>query len=360
MTSLLVTVETPGGSLDLAIPAHLTIEDLLETMAQGMASLGDLREWTLCERGGTPIDPSQTLEAAGVLDGARLSLVPIGADQPSDRTPTERSVRVAVGDRARRVVPERTPTAERISTALNALVGRHRPPEARGPLDRMRQAWAWTEHQRRLDWLITRPRLRRGIFIGVAGHRSDEVAERLADTLDRVRTERVVLVDGGVGGSISRRLRETGAGLEAIEAILRRRNVTSIERDLVFGRTNLGTLAVPVDPSAPLADAEIMRRLCESLPAHAGLVVIDCGPHDRLNAALIERCDQLVSSTMGSTECFAVQTIAAVWGDELGTIGDAYASHPISTDPSSVAELAVVVAAGWAEIGAATPVPLGL
>ncbi len=360
MTSVLITIETPEGPLDLSVPAQLTIGHLLDIVTPDVAASGDLRGWTLGEPGGMPFDSSQTLEALGVLDGARLSLVPAGVDHPI-RRPSPRPTRVTADDRSPRIVPDRTPTAGRILTALQAFAGRHRPPGARGPFDRMRQAWAWTEHERRLDWLLTRPRIRRSIFIGVMGHRSDELAESLADTLSAARLERVALVDGGIAGSITRRLRDVGAGFEAIESGLRRRDVTSIERDLLFGRTDLGTLAVPVDPSAPLPDAATMRRLCDSLPAHAGLIVIDCGTFEHPNAALTERCDQMVVSTTGIVPQVDGQAIGAIWGGvELPPERNLYASHHISDDPVSIAELAVIVAAGWSAIDAATPVPLGL
>jgi hypothetical protein len=361
MTSVLITIETPDGPLDLSVPAQLTIGHLLDIVTPDRVGFGDLRGWTLGEPGGTPFDSSQTLEALGVLDGARLSLVPAGVDHPIRCRPSAPSTRVTADDRSRRVIPGRTPTPERILIALNAFVGRHRPPGARGPVDRMRQGWAWTEHERRLDWLLTRPRILRSILIGVVGHRSDELAESLADTLAAARLERVALVDGGTAGSITRRLREVGAGFEAVESGLRRTDLTSIERDLLFGRTDLGTLAVPVDPTAPLPDAATMRRLCDTLPNHAGLIVIDCGTLELPNAALMERCDQMVVSTTGVVPHVDGQAIGAIWGGvQLPQERNLHASHHISDDAVSIAELAVVVAAGWSAIDAATPVPLGL
>jgi hypothetical protein len=361
MTSLLITIETPQGPLDLSVPAQVTVGQLLGMVAPGVGGTGDFRGWTLSRPGGAALDTTQTLEAAGVLDGVRLFLAPLGVDSQTHSPPVAPSTRVSAGDRARRVIPDRTPTPERITTALAAFVGRHRPPEAHGPFDRMRQAWAWTEHERRLTWLLTRPRIRRSVIIGVVGHRSDELAESLADTLATARLERVALIDGGTAGAITRRLRDVGAGVEAIESGLRRRDVTSIERDLLFGRTDRGTLVVPVDPSAPLPDAATMRRLCDSLTVHAGLVVMDCGTVEHPNAALLERCDQVVVSTTGVVPHLDGQTIGAVWGDvELENERGLHASHRISDDPVDIAELAVVVAAGWSAIHAATPVPLGL
>lgn len=246
-------------------------------------------------------------------------------------------------------------TPERIATAVDALLGRHRLPGAGGPLDRMRQAWTWTDHGRRLEWLLTRPRIRRSILIGVLGHRSDELAESLADTLAAVRLERVALVDGG--GAITRRLAEPGAGFETIASGLQRRDVTSFERDLLFGRTRLGTLAVPAAPSTRRPDDAIVRSLIDGLTSHAGLIVVDCGMPEHPNAALLERCDQIVVSTTGVVPPCERQTIVAVWrGAESGREGGP-AGHHVSDDPESIAELAVVVAAGWSALGAATPLP---
>ena len=361
MTGVLVTIDTPDGPVDLSVPPQVTIERLLAMLSTTMTGSHDLRRWTVMDERGTVIAPSSTLEEAGVLDGSRLSLTPAGVESQPDTPAASRSVRVSAHDRASRIIPDRTPTAERILTALSALIGHHRPPDSHGPLDRMRRAWAWTDHGRRLEWLLTRPRIRRSVFIGVVGHRSDELAEGLADAMSASRLERVVLVDGGGAAAISRRVREAGEGLETIESGLRRRDVTSIERDLLFGRTDRGTLVAPTDPSTPPPDAATMRRLFDSLPAHAGLIVIDCGTLETPNAALLERCDQIVVSSTGAIPRFEVQAIAATWGgDGPNPDRDLYASRQVSDDPTSVTELAVVVASGWAAIDAATPVPLGL
>ncbi len=257
-----------------------------------------------------------------------------------------------------RVVPGRMPTIERALTALKAFSGSHRPPGAHGPIDRMTHTWTWTDHDRRLEWLLTRPRIRRSVFIGVVGHRSDELAEALADTMAASRLERVVLVDCGAAGVISRRLREAGSGFDGIESGLSRTDLSSIERDLLFGRNDQGTLVVPIDPTTAPPDAATMRRLCASLSSHAGIVVFDCGALAAPNATAVECCDQVVASTTGAIRDFDAQLIAAIWGDgELPPDGSLHASHRVSDDPTSVTELAVVIAAGWADIGAATPVP---
>jgi hypothetical protein len=361
MTGVLVTIDTPDGPRDLSVPAQVTIEGLLEMLSPTVSGSSGLRGWTLMDEHGTVITPSSSLEEAGVLDGTRLALAPAGVARQTGAPPASPSVRVAAHDRANRVIPDRTPKAGRVLTALSALIGRHRPPHSHGPLDRMRRAWEWTDHGRRLEWLLTRPRIRRSVFVGVVGHRSDELAERLADTVAASRLERVVLVDSSGTAAISRRLRVRGAGLETIESGLRRRDITSIERDLLFGRTNRGTLVVPTDPSHPPPAAATMRRLCDSLRAHAGLIVVDCGTPETPNAALLESCDQIVVSSTGAMPRFEVQTIAATWGgDEPPPDRDLYASRQVSDDPTSVTELAVVVASGWSAIDAATPVPLGL
>ncbi|MDH3250322.1 MAG: EsaB/YukD family protein, partial [Acidimicrobiia bacterium] len=313
MTSVLVTVDTPDGVIDLTVPAEHTIGDILGVVAPGVGS-EDLGGWTLSEPGGRALDSTQTLEAAGVLDGTRLCLVPSGVDQPTPRRPVEPPLRRPVGASARLIVPDRMQSPERIATAVAAFLGRRRHPGARGPLDRMREAWTWTDHERRLEWLLTRPRIHRSIFIGVVGHRSDELAETLADTLARARVERVALVDGGMGGAITHRLGVLGTGFEAIASGLQRRDVTSFEQDLLFGRTRLGTLAVPA-PGAHLPEDATVRGLLDGLTAHAGLIVVDCGTLEHQNAQLMERCDQIIMSTTGVAPPCDRQTIGAIWAD---------------------------------------------
>ena len=96
MSSVLLTIETPDGPLDLSVPAHTTIEDLLDIVTQG-----GFEGWTLREPRGRPLDPTLTLEAAGVLDGVRLRLVAADADHAEE--PQRRVTHPAL-----RVIPDRT------------------------------------------------------------------------------------------------------------------------------------------------------------------------------------------------------------------------------------------------------------
>lgn len=359
MTNVLITIETPSGSVDLSVPARVTITDLLEMLAPVVG--GHALGWTLTDQHGPPIDESATLAEAGVLDGTRLALTPAGAEPPAVAAPTEPEVRISPVDRAARVIPGRASTRERLAVAGRALIGSHRPPGAGGPVDRAVRAWEWTDHGRRLEWLLSRPRILRTVFLGVTGHRSDEVAEALADALTANRLDRVALVDGSPSAAVSRRLQHPGSGFEAVESSLRRRDLSSVERDQLFGRTCHGTLVVPRDPTTHASDASSMRRLCESLTTHAGLVVIDCGTSEAPNGPMLDLCDQIVVSTTGPIRRFGAQTIAALWGEGgLPRDGNTLAVCRVSDDLEAILELAVVVASGWADLGAGTPVPLGL
>ena len=96
MTSALITIETPDGPLDLSVPTQMTIANLLAMMAPSVIGAErDLRGWTLSEPGGVPLDSSQTLEEAGILDGVRLSLRPAGVDRPIDSLPVTPATRVS-------------------------------------------------------------------------------------------------------------------------------------------------------------------------------------------------------------------------------------------------------------------------
>jgi hypothetical protein len=346
MTNVLITIETASGSLDLSVPARVTMTELLEMLAPMVGV--HAREWTLTNRHGPPIDETATLEEARILDGTRLALNPADPEPP---TMAPQQATASPVDRAALVIPDRASNRERVAIAARALIGSHRPPGAGGPVDRAARAWEWTDHGRRLEWLLSRPRIHRTVLIGVTGHRPDEVSEALADTFTANRMDRVVLVDGGVSAAVSRRLQHSGSGFEAIESALRRRELPSVERDLLFGRTRHGTLVVPRDPATDAPDGSSMNRLCESLATHAGIVVIDCGTY----AGVIHLCDQIVVSTTGPAPRFPAQTIVAVWGDvQLPQDGGVR----VGDDPEAMLELAVVVASGWADLGAGTPVPL--
>ena len=357
MTNVLITIETPSGPMDLSVPARVTITELLAILAPVVES--HPVEWALTDPHGVPLDPAATIEDTQILDGTRLTLAPANAGPPVDDTPP--AVRISPVDRAARVIPDRSSTRERVAITARALLASHSPAGAGGLIDRGARAWRWTDHERRLEWLLSRPKLRRTVFIGVTGHRHDDVAGSLADALTANRRDRVVLVDASTSAAVTRRLLHSGSGFAAIESCLQRGDVPGVERDLLFGRTRHGTLVVPRDLTRARPDGSTMERLSDSLATHARLVVNDCGPSTDPTRSMIDRCDQVVLSTTGPTPRFSAQTIVAVWGEgPLPRDGDHMATCRVADSPESMLELALVVASGWADLGAGTPVPLGL
>ena len=72
LVSVLVTVTTPRASLDLELDDGCRVAELAPELA---SAFGETCEGVLALDDGTPLDPSATLAAAGVLDGQRLALL---------------------------------------------------------------------------------------------------------------------------------------------------------------------------------------------------------------------------------------------------------------------------------------------
>ena len=358
MSHILVTIDTPTRSLDLSLPAGLAGRELIRMLGPTLGA-PDIDRATLTTSEGMAIEDGVTLEAAGVLDGSRLSLR--AAADPTASSPAESTIKVDPDARATRVVPDRIRDRDRLTISLKAFVGINRPSGAASSFERARAAWEWTDHRTRLHWLISRPRMDRSVTIGVMGHRSDEVAEGVGRSFSEARPDRVVVIDGDLEHArISRRL-PAGTTLEEIESGLRRRDLGSVARDRLFEQLPGGVLAIPLDPSAAAPDSATLRRLLESLTRHAAIAVIDCGSIQRPNAAALEACDQVVVSTTGPSPHIPAQTTIAVWDDHMDPIpGEAYAVHQISERVAAHSELAAILASGWSLLGIATPVPLGV
>jgi type VII secretion integral membrane protein EccD len=74
-----VTVVAPRTRIDVALPADVSVADLLPMlleMAKETTSDGGARHggWCLAKLGDSPLDPSRTLGALGVVDGDMLQL----------------------------------------------------------------------------------------------------------------------------------------------------------------------------------------------------------------------------------------------------------------------------------------------
>ena len=352
MSVILVTIDTPNGPLDLSVPARLEGGELVALLAHRLGSTGTEWELSMPHRA-IAIGQNETLADAGVLDGTILEFAPVTcAPQIADTADPP-----AVVEKATRALPERVSTGRRIGFAIHALFGLHEPTGADGPLDRARYVWKWTDHTRRLEWLASRPRLLRTVTVGVVGHRSAEVATSLTATLDRVRHDRVVLMAEPAPFDHARRDTTSGPRIRAIEAGLRAPSSRGSNRDALFSRTASGALLVPLDRSmAP--DTAAFHDLLDSLASHAGVVIIDCGTQAAPDPATDGCYDQVIHSSTGARQTIPVPTIVARWGgDAPKEPDDQAAGIRMDDDPVSMLELAVVVVAGWAQLGAATPMP---
>lgn len=85
MPRTLVTVKGSRHTVDLELPADVPAQELMafllticEDLTPEMIDL-HLPRWGLGLDGGMPFNPQQTLQSAGVLDGARLLLHPLGS-----------------------------------------------------------------------------------------------------------------------------------------------------------------------------------------------------------------------------------------------------------------------------------------
>ncbi|HEX5741072.1 MAG TPA: EsaB/YukD family protein, partial [Pilimelia sp.] len=82
-----LTVHAPARRLDLTLPAHVPLAELLpELLRHAGDDLADLGErhggWLLRRATGEPLSPAAHLYAQGVRDGAVVHLVPAGERWP--------------------------------------------------------------------------------------------------------------------------------------------------------------------------------------------------------------------------------------------------------------------------------------
>jgi hypothetical protein len=272
MAVLLVTVAGPGGHRDLAVPAGLPVGDLLAPVAAALAephrpppggTTAAPGAWRLWTAGGDLLPVERSLAACGVGDGARLVL---GPQPPSDAGP-----------------PART---------------------AGGP------------------------RLPRGVVVGVvsaaAGVGRTTVAALLASALATTRAGLTVAVDAHPGPGSLNRLAHHHATAGDLLALLEHPALTTGELVAVLaprGRRPAlvaaaaaarGPTAPPAgggqgDATAPFAggghghapaplDRRALTRLVHGLAAHAGALVLDCGPglDDPGARVALATADQLV------------------------------------------------------------------
>lgn len=185
MRHILVSLALGEQTIDLAIPPHLTSSDVLAWLAATGRWEEQATDPRLERSDGEVLDPDRSIEECGVLDGAILRV------RSPDAAPLE------VVDTASRhtvspvSIPEPLSLAERARIVLRVFGARD------GGWRRALEAWRWTDHERRLAWLIGRPSLTAGAIIRVTGHRSRELAGWLASAIGSVRPGSTLVVEPG-------------------------------------------------------------------------------------------------------------------------------------------------------------------
>ena len=240
VSPVLVTVQGPEQRVDLKLPAHRPIAELLPRLVEvcvgGQPS--NSADWELAPLGGLAYDAARTLHQVGVMDGSLLHLRDSAApilnyltDAPATGPvdPRDLDQMVAAGwedgflpqDRTRLVLPPRLRLPNRLASAVHAVwnSGAAASPAAlvephMGQVvdpasltvntrprvtDRIRASWRATDYLRALDEFIVAPQLRRCATIAVmspkGGVGKTTITTLLGAMFALLRRDRIVAID---------------------------------------------------------------------------------------------------------------------------------------------------------------------
>ncbi len=308
MRTVLVTLIGPDHTADLVVDADTAVGELLPQLVSAVAAPEtevQAEQWMLAITGREPVAPTQTLDQAGVLDGAVLVLrradrpLPGSASRPSNRgesgSPLART-REALGEAARRrvlgaAVPEATVSADARLAALERMV-------AEAPLRRC------------ITIAVVSPK---------GGVGKTTLSIMLGETLCGLRSEQVLALDGdGDYGSLGRVSQISSGAPERRDdqmfAALAGGAVTFAELNRTLWALPGGLRIVPSprDPAAMAhADRASYTRAIGNLQRLCSVLIVDCGTglgQPGVQAAVLAS-DQLVLLTdaSGATASLAVE-----------------------------------------------------
>lgn len=274
--------------------ADVTLEELMPSMMAlvEVALVGDTTPGgpvMAVDSSGHRIAPTSTLAEAGVAAGDTVQvarMVPATDPTLFDHHTTDA---LTPGQRALKALPARIGAPRRCTYAAAAFLGLISTPQTMDARarDRARDMWRWTDHARRLEWIIGRPRLRRTLAIGVVSFAPGgaDLAVQLATALASARSNRVVLIDNRPDGAP----RAIPGHRHSIPGMVERRSVGA-------GADTSGSTTVGADTVAGTYPSYVSHRIAlERAHPEAGLVVVDFGAG--ADARWIASCDQMVVAT---------------------------------------------------------------
>src|SRR5499427_691143 len=345
VSSVLVSVQGPDERVELQLPAHQPIAELLPLLVEvcaGQAVEG--AQWELGPLGGLAFDGARTLHEVGVMDGSRLHLTDAAApvlnyltEEPADGPvdPAELDMMLASGwedsllpqERTRLVLPPRVSVPDRLMHAMQAAIRRAgMPPRvpatqpqlgqildptsltidgSPGMIDRIRAAWRSTDYLHRLDETILAPQLRRCATIAVmspkGGVGKTTATILLGSLLALLRRDRVVAIDTNPDfGSLGRQLApEHAVFVDDLYEVLDEPELTVTALDNHLSRTVHGliVLPAPTDPGrSGRLDTDAYVKVVQRLQELVGVIVLDTGTgfHEPAARAALSIADQIV------------------------------------------------------------------
>jgi MinD-like ATPase involved in chromosome partitioning or flagellar assembly len=318
MRTVLITLIGPDRTADLVVDADTPAGDLLPSLlaAGGVSTEAEgLARWSLAVMGKQPVAPEETLEQAGVLDGA-VVVLRRDTELPSDAV---RSSSLSGG-------PAGSPLER--TRALLAQPGGGPDWRARLLPPQIPDAATGAEGARTtLEQAIRDAPLARCATIAVAspkgGVGKTTISILLAELLCGLRSETVLALDADVDYGSLGRVAPAHAGAKPVEArdagvfdALAQGAVTFAELDRTLWRLPGGLRVVPSprDPGQMArTDRATYARVIGNLQRLAGVLVVDCGTglgQPGVQAAILA-CDQLVVMTdaSGATASLVVEAM---------------------------------------------------
>jgi MinD-like ATPase involved in chromosome partitioning or flagellar assembly len=370
VSSVLVTVQGPDERVELQLPAHQPIAELLPLLVEVCAGHAvEGAQWELGLLGGLAFDGARTLHEVGVMDGSRLHLRDGAApvlnyliEEPPDGPvdPAELDMMLASGwedsllpqERTRLVLPPHVSVPDRLTHALQAAIRRAGMPSyvpamqpqlgqivdptsltihgSPGRIDRIRAAWRATDYVQRLDEMILAPQLRRCATIAVmspkGGVGKTTTSVLLGSLFALLRSDRVVAIDTNPDfGSLGRQLApEHSVFVDDLYEVLDDPELTVTALDNHLGRTAHGLMVLPA-PSDPVRagrlDAAVYAKVVRRLQQMVGVIVLDTGTgfHEPAARAALSTADQvvLVSDSELATASLVAEAAALLKQDNL-------------------------------------------